>query len=721
VTLLVLALQAVGAAWLIEQPISSLAWYQPRLRSILRSIHKVYVCKWWMGHYRSATAKRHICWSNTRKVGALDRGTLTKSQREEIRKSGVKSATTKVNRKGKKSYTGTQFLRGTGAYPPHFGLKMVRLFPRLTQYRTPPPEVPEELVAIPTQEFFDSLPWDEDKWEVQSQLWPPTGQVFVEYEAQLAALKKQKEDQATDAELKAARRGKPSSSTPSTSVAPKATARASGKSKAKPAKPVIPPENSPKEVTKTPVADLKKSRSDQKKVIKKPKSKSVPKPSVPSAASQPPVKRHRGKSPAAPPHASEESEIEQLKKANAKLTADLEALLKKDSSGPATPAPRVSAPSPKTPASSKPNVKAAQAVASQEDGSEEEEGEETENEEGSEESEQEENEEVPGTEVSSEPTEAAKNNRLRRLCEKKPSGRMQVPQEIHDIWAKGGPERLALRDQLEGCGWQKDQFVSTVLKIKEKSNKFVRTKKRGWYTKEKMRIKLGWSKSYINDVVKYCEKKGNEALRKRDTYNKNLWKYLVEVDEDDEEQEEDLEKETKSSAANGVVKFSHLDRKRSRKDIQAEAGAEESEEADDDDKDAECAQGAQEFQSLKKFGDSLLSRSGKLADLSGQLDDAMAESESGSYHRARVQKSQRGLEEAIKILEDEFDKVESTKADVSDLQNRKLPEADQKLLVSKAEAQIKSSTRACSKVTTAESTAKNFGIMKQYEVYIWFL
>ena len=131
-------------------------------------------------------------------------------------------------------------------------------------------------------------------------------------------------------------------------------------------------------------------------------------------------------------------------------------MLKKDSSGPATPAPRVSAPSPKTPASSKPNVKAAQAVASQEDGSEEEEGEETENEEGSEESEQEENEEVPGTEVSSEPTEAAKNNRLRRLCEKKPSGRMQVPQEIHDIWAKGGPERLALRDQLEGCGWQKD-------------------------------------------------------------------------------------------------------------------------------------------------------------------------------------------------------------------------------------------------------------------------
>ena len=129
----------------------------------------------------------------------------------------------------------------------------------------------------------------------------------------------------------------------------------------------------------------------------------------------------------------------------------------------------------------------------------------------------------------------------------------------------------------------------------------------------------------------------------------------MEVDEDDEEQEEDLEKETKTSvkafqliswgkktvihrkgsyphitpaciqngfqklnikyrilqyhvsyphmsqslepghaqAANGVVKFSHLDRKRSRNQLQAQAGAEESEE-EDDDKDAECAQGVQD-------------------------------------------------------------------------------------------------------------------------------
>ncbi len=48
VTLLILALQAMGAAWLVEQPISSLAFYHPRLRSILRSIDKVWLFHVWV-------------------------------------------------------------------------------------------------------------------------------------------------------------------------------------------------------------------------------------------------------------------------------------------------------------------------------------------------------------------------------------------------------------------------------------------------------------------------------------------------------------------------------------------------------------------------------------------------------------------------------------------------------------------------------------------------
>lgn len=205
VALLLMALQAVGAVWMVEQPISSLAWYHPRLRRILRTFTKVwvqsvertfliefypfnflgektnrivheyslevfclcqwfgaeptgigwvnkyilcpskspktdkvylvywiafitlgmeacgnqkpfqvYVCRWWMGHYKSYTPKRHICWANSKKIGALDRGCLTKDQREEIRRTGVKSAKVKTNKKGKKSFSGTSSLRATG-------------------------------------------------------------------------------------------------------------------------------------------------------------------------------------------------------------------------------------------------------------------------------------------------------------------------------------------------------------------------------------------------------------------------------------------------------------------------------------------------------------------------------------------------------------------------------------------------------------------------------
>ncbi len=53
-------------------------------------------------------------------------------------------------------------------------------------------------------------------------------------------------------------------------------------------------------------------------------------------------------------------------------------------------------------------------------------------------------------------SEAAKNNRLRRVCERKPTGRCHVTDEIHQRWLQGGPVRMALRDELEACDWDKD-------------------------------------------------------------------------------------------------------------------------------------------------------------------------------------------------------------------------------------------------------------------------
>lgn len=54
-------------------------------------------------------------------------------------------------------------------------------------------------------------------------------------------------------------------------------------------------------------------------------------------------------------------------------------------------------------------------------------------------------------------TEAAKHNRLRRLCEVKPSGRCNVPAAVHQKWAKSTrEEKEAMIEELEKVNWNKD-------------------------------------------------------------------------------------------------------------------------------------------------------------------------------------------------------------------------------------------------------------------------
>lgn len=94
-------------------------------------------------------------------------------------------------------------------------------------------------------------------------------------------------------------------------------------------------------------------------------------------------------------------------------------------------------------------------------------------------------------------------------------------------------------------------------------------------------------RSYITDVVKYCERKGNEKLIKplawsllygqlsimpshahntssvtflrADKYNKSIQKYYVEIDEEDEDVDEDLEKCVHESVqALGVQRSSRI-------------------------------------------------------------------------------------------------------------------------------------------------------------------
>ena len=57
-------------------------------------------------------------------------------------------------------------------------------------------------------------------------------------------------------------------------------------------------------------------------------------------------------------------------------------------------------------------------------------------------------------------SEAAEKHRLRRICEKKPSGRINVPEHVHLKWKNGGTDRDELLEQLREANWKKDTFLS---------------------------------------------------------------------------------------------------------------------------------------------------------------------------------------------------------------------------------------------------------------------
>lgn len=59
-------------------------------------------------------------------------------------------------------------------------------------------------------------------------------------------------------------------------------------------------------------------------------------------------------------------------------------------------------------------------------------------------------------EVSIPQTQAAKDARLRRICERKPSGKLHVLEEVHKQWVTRGPGRDQLLAELEACNWNKD-------------------------------------------------------------------------------------------------------------------------------------------------------------------------------------------------------------------------------------------------------------------------
>ncbi|CAE7177642.1 unnamed protein product, partial [Symbiodinium necroappetens] len=80
-----------------------------------------------------------------------------------------------------------------------------------------------------------------------------------------------------------------------------------------------------------------------------------------------------------------------------------------------------------------------------------------------------------------------------------------------------------------------------------------------------------------------------------------------------------------------------------------------------------------EYNNLKKFGDSLLSKAAKLSDMLSELEMFLAEGQSASKDepgKASEQKCIQGLENAISCLNQEHEKIEAEKVAAADLGER---------------------------------------------------
>ena len=165
--MLVLAVTAMGGAWIIEQPRSSILDWHPRIRLLWRLLPKVrglgkqfalsqllfhlahclkynpqrlfeiflergdyndirncnlndhsvevYQASWWAGMYGAMTWKRHVAWSCCPTIQCLDLGTLCKKFKRHIAKYGIKSTKQcKTHNGKKKGFCGSKHLKSTG-------------------------------------------------------------------------------------------------------------------------------------------------------------------------------------------------------------------------------------------------------------------------------------------------------------------------------------------------------------------------------------------------------------------------------------------------------------------------------------------------------------------------------------------------------------------------------------------------------------------------------
>ncbi|CAE7484592.1 unnamed protein product [Symbiodinium sp. CCMP2592] len=106
---------------------------------------------------------------------------------------------------------------------------------------------------------------------------------------------------------------------------------------------------------------------------------------------------------------------------------------------------------------------------------------------------------------------AARNAKLRRLCQRKKNGSLKVPVWLHELWKAGNHTALAM--QYEENGYDKDKFVTSVQNSIARKDRKTNSVEEGWYSKEDMQRVLHWNPKKIAGAIRACEANRTTLVR----------------------------------------------------------------------------------------------------------------------------------------------------------------------------------------------------------------
>jgi len=265
---------------------------------------------------------------------------------------------------------------------------------------------------------------------------------------------------------------------------------------------------------------------------------------------------------------------------------------------------------------------------------------------------------------------AAKRARLRRFCERKPSGKLQCPQWLHEQW-KGNTNRDELLEQFEKCGWDKEKFVKEITVIHERRNKASLQTEKGWYSKSEMRDTLSWDETRIEGAVKKCRANGATFVRKNQYDGVDEFWVDVRTTGTAAYEETDVEKSKQRSYAESDDPMEGPNKPGNMDALFADTpGAEPATQT-----------GADKEKDLKSFMQSVLQKTSKLHQLSGELQK--------NFDDPKATQAVKDLAEKCNALENEYDTLMHVKTK-GDLQGYVGLEGE-------IDKKIESATYTCSK------------------------